>query len=298
MGRERSLRCVSSYEQIASSTDVGLILSFLSHENKYRTDPKCGPDGVLRDAAPSGDQLPGLDVGNGEPLKITNVVDINISIGRAESGVLRIGFYGESCPSSVSQIMEFLGDKESSGILTSSKLMLEEGYGVITAPISLNKSGVLNYISPFNRLDFGVPSQAYAFAKAKNLNSAGNNFLPQSRPSGSSIDIITEEKSARAHNIAGLVSISKKGLGYGGNEQEKDDEAFASAFEITAASVPTMDKEGRKVIGQLMDKSSMDFLARLASLPTKKGLKGVIPGQNAGPPLIKVVVTSTVVQQL
>jgi hypothetical protein len=29
----------------------------------------------------------------------------------------------------------------------------------------------------------------------------------------------------------------------------------------------------------------------LASLPTKKGLKGVIPGQTSGPPLIKVTVS-------
>lgn len=261
------------------------------------TDPKCGPDGVLRDAVPSGDPVPNLDVGYAEPLKITNVVEINISIGRGESGVLRIGLYGESCPSSVGQILEFLGDKESSGILSSSKLMLEEGYGVITAPVALNKSGVLNYISPFSKLDFGVPSQAYAFAKAKNMSSAGNNFVPQSRPSGTTLDSITEEKSARDHSIAGLVSISKRGLGYGGSDLEKDDEAFASAFEITAANVPIMDKEGRKVIGQLMDEASMTLLARLASLPTKKGLKGIVPGQNAGPPLVKVIVSSTSIQQ-
>jgi len=259
------------------------------------TDPRCGPDGVLSDAAPSGDPLPSLNVGSDE-LKITNMIDVEISIGRAEKGVLRIGFYGEACPSSVTQLMEFLGDQENSGVLTSSKLMLEEGYGVITAPVSFNKSGVLNYISPFSRLDFGVPSQAYAYAKAKKLSSAGNNFVPQSRPSGPIINSITEEKSTRPHDIAGLVSIPKKGLGYGGLGLEKEDEAFASAFEITAASVPAMDKESRKVIGQLMDSSSMAFLARLASLPTKKGFKGIIPGQNGGPPLVKVIAVSTAVQ--
>jgi hypothetical protein len=52
-----------------------------------------------------------------------------------------------------------------------------------------------------------------------------------------------------------------------------------------------MDKEGRKVIGQVMDQPSMAFLARLAKLPTNKGLKGVIPGLNFGPPLLKVSVT-------
>jgi len=259
------------------------------------TDARCGPDGFLRDAAPSGDPVPDLAAGDGEPLKITNIVEINIAIGRTESGVLRIGLYGESSPSSVTQMMDFLGDQESNGILTSSKLMLDEGYGVITAPVSLNKSGVLNFLSPFSRVDFGVQSQAYAFAKAKKLSTAGPSFVPQARPSGPTTDSITEEKSVRAHNVAGLVSIPKRGLGYGGNDLGKEDEAFASAFEITAASVPAMDKEGRKCIGQLMDKSSMEFLARLASLPLNKGFKGIIPGQNTAPSLVKVTVTSTAI---
>ena len=57
-----------------------------------------------------------------------------------------------------------------------------------------------------------------------------------------------------------------------------------------------MDRESRKVIGQLMDESSMAFLARLAGTPTKKGLKGIIPGQNAGPPLVKTSITAVTLQ--
>jgi hypothetical protein len=87
------------------------------------------------------------------------------------------------------------------------------------------------------------------------------------------------------------LSIPKNGIGFGGTGLESDDEAFASAFEITAASVPAMDRESRKVIGQVMDQESMTFLARLASLATKKGLKGILPGQNAGPPLVKTSIT-------
>ena len=75
------------------------------------------------------------------------------------------------------------------------------------------------------------------------------------------------------------MSIPKNGLGYGGLGLDSDDEAFASSFQITASNVPAMDKEGRKVIGQIMDEESMAFLARLASSPTKKGLKGIIPGK-------------------
>ena len=52
-----------------------------------------------------------------------------------------------------------------------------------------------------------------------------------------------------------------------------------------------MDKENRRVIGQVLDAESMKSLARLASLPVKKGFRGVIPGQNSGPPLKKTVLT-------
>jgi hypothetical protein len=51
-----------------------------------------------------------------------------------------------------------------------------------------------------------------------------------------------------------------------------------------------MDREHRKVVGQVLDEESMAFVARLASLPTKKGIKGIIPGQNSGPPLLKTIV--------
>ena len=57
---------------------------------QYMTDPKCGPDGVLRDYVPSGGPVPNPVVENAEPLRITNIVELNISIGRVESGTLRI----------------------------------------------------------------------------------------------------------------------------------------------------------------------------------------------------------------
>jgi len=65
---------------------------------------------------------------------------------------------------------------------------------------------------------------------------------------------------------------------------------YLKAFQITASAAPSMDREGRKVIGQVMDETSMAFLARLSKLPTNKGLKGVIPGQDYGPPLLKTSV--------
>jgi hypothetical protein len=46
-----------------------------------------------------------------------------------------------------------------------------------------------------------------------------------------------------------------------------------------------------------MDTESMATLSRLASLPTMKGFKGVIPGQNSGPPLVKVALTGVDVRK-
>ena len=123
-----------------------------------------------------------------------------------------------------------------------------------------------------------------------------DDFVAQPKPNGPTLDAISKEASARSHSVAGLISIPKNGLGYGGSGLDSDDEAFASSFEITATNVASMDRESRKVIGQLMDEQSMAFLARLASTPTRKGLKGIIPGQNAGPPLVKTSITSVSIQ--
>lgn len=254
------------------------------------TDPRCGPDGSLLDAPPSGQLVPEPINDEGITLKVTNIVNIDMSIGKTEQGTLKIGLYGETCPNSVAQMIEFLSDDiYSGGLLSTSKLMLEDGLGVQTTPVSFIKGGNLQTIYPQNRLDFGIASQAFAYARTKRLTKAPDTFVPQPRPNKEGI---LDEKSARSHNGAGLLSIPKNGLGYGGSGLENEDEAFGSAFEITANNVPSMDKESRKVVGQLMDEDSMQFLQRLVSLPTNKGLKGVLPGQNAGPPLIKVSVTS------
>lgn len=253
------------------------------------SDPRCGPDGKLNDAPPEGAAVPQKIDGDGNELTITNIVQIELQIGKSEKGAIRIGLYGEALPASVSQFVEFLGN----GIVTTSKLMLDDGYGVSTGPVSFSTGGALNVIYPQNRLDFGIPnSQGFAYAKNRSLNKIPEDFLAQPRPSGPILESISKEKSVRQHSAPGLLSIPKNGLGYGGTGFENDDEAFASSFEITAANVPSMDRENRKVIGQVMDEQSMAFLARLASSPTKKGFKGIVPGQNAGPPLVKTTITS------
>lgn len=225
-------------------------------------------------------------------MKITNIIEIQLQIGKSEKGTITLGLYGDALPASVSQFAEFFGD----GIVTTSKLMLQDGYGVSTSPLSFSTGGTLTVIYPQNRLEFGIPSQGISYAKGRSLNKIPDNFLAQPRPNGPILESISKEKSARQHSVAGLLSIPKKGLGSGGTGYESDDEAFASCFEITATSVPSLDKENRKVIGQVMDEQSMAFLARLASSPTKKGLKGIIPGQNAGPPLVKTTIASSTIK--
>lgn len=167
------------------------------------------------------------------------------------------------------------------GIVTSQNLLLG-------APVRLGQGyGSLTYIRPEERLEFGIPSQKRAYAKYIRKAKAPDEFLPQPRPSGNRLDLVRSEQSARLHNLAGLVSVPKEGVGYGGPLLLNDDEAYSSAFQITAAaSVSDMDKEGRKVIGQLIDSNSMNVLARLAGSPTRK----MLPGQTGGAPLIKVSV--------
>ena len=240
------------------------------------TDPRCGPDGKLLDDIPTGEPVP---VANS---KITDAVEISFVIGRTESFSLRLGLYGDDASASVKQFLEFLTD----GLTTTSSLTFENGMGIRAVPVAMSRGGVLGQIVPSQRLDFGVPSQAAAYARSKGLSKAGDEFLPQPRPKK-----IEDEASIRKHDVAGLLSVPGKGIGYGGSGFETDDECYESAFEITGTAVPQMDKEGRRVIGQVLDQQSMAALARLTSLPTKKGFKGVIPGQNVGPPLIKVAIS-------
>ena len=93
--------------------------------------------------------------------------------------------------------------------------------------------------------------------------------------------------------MAGLISIPEQGIGYASSNGDVDG-AFASAFLITADGNPEFDaKLRRRVIGQVIDDESMEFLARLSSLPVqKKGPNG------KGPPLLKVTILDTGVQKV
>jgi hypothetical protein len=238
-----------------------------------------GPDGRIRDAPLEGQPLPSLL----DDLKITDIVELTLTIGTgstASTDVLKIGLYGKKCPELVKEMIDLCGK----GIVTSQNLLLG-------APVRLGQGcGSLTFIRPEERLEFGIPSQKVAYAKNIRRAKAPEEFVPQPRPSGSRLDLVKSEQSARLHNAAGLISVPKDGIGYGSGPLGKDDEAYAYAFQVTAASVPEMDKEGRKVIGQIIDNNSMNLLARLAGSPTRK----MLPGQNGGSPLIKVSVDESV----
>ncbi len=252
------------------------------------SDPRCGPDGQLRDSPAAAAPVP--NIRNAE---ITHVVQIDMVIGRNETGKLRLGLFGNDCPQSVQQLVSFLS---TTGLTTASKAVLENSIGAASLPVSLRRGGIVNLIVPFQRIELGVPSQAAAYAKSVGRVRAGDNFIPQPRPRERLVS--RGEPFLQPHNAAGLVSIPGDGIGYGNGLGTPDDEIFANAFQITAAPVPSMDQEKRRVVGQLLDDDSMAFLARIASLPAKKGLKGIIPGQNAGPPLLRVVVTNVKVESL
>lgn len=248
-------------------------------------DPRCGVDGRLGEL-PTAQPVPDVVA------KITHVAEIIVDVGREETGVLHIGLYGEACPSSVKQMLKFLTE----GISTTSALAFENGMGIKSSPVSLLQGGKVPDIVPGKVVDFGVPSQALAYSRARGLRNAGEEFVPQGRPNPQETQ---DDSFLRKHDVAGLVSVPAKGIGYGGSGFESEDEAYDSAFVITADALSSLDKNsGRRVIGQVIDEPSMAFLARLASVPTKKGIKGVIPGQTSGPPLLKVSIRDVDVKKV
>lgn len=264
------------------------------------TDPRCGGDGKLKEGDLVGKPVPQPPPGQERP-QITHVAFIEVAIGRDEVGVLKLGLYGQDAPASVDQLISFLS---ASGLSTIDPNE-DQLFGKILSPVSLARGGVVDLIVPGLTVDLGVPSQAYAYARSKGLSKAGDSFVAQPRPkvNAGGKAPISADKFPRAHDAAGLLSVPAKGLGYGGSGFEPDDEAYESSFLITASAVPSFDNAkggagARRVVGQVLDATSMAFLERLSNLPTKRGLKGVIPGQTAGPPLLRVSVQNVAVSKV
>ncbi len=245
-------------------------------------DPRCGADGILREKMLA---KPIPRVTN----RITHVVQLVIDVGerREEVGFLRFGLYGDDCPKTVRTMLEFLTPIGITGIANNAE---EIDIDSKTATVTLLEGGVVPEICPNKAIEFGVVSQRKAYAKARGLREAGSNFVPQNRPESVALD---SEPSARKHDVAGLVSIPEKGIGYAEKGGDVDG-AYSNSFLVTADGNPDFDdKFKRRVIGQVIDDESMEFLARLSSLPVqKKGPSG------KGPPLLKVTVLDTGVQKV
>lgn len=262
-------------------------------------NPLCGADGKLRDAdAIVGQPVPAVptlgDDNNNKQVVFTHVAAIQIEVGRGEVGVLKLGLYGNEAPALVQQLVGFLSED---GLVTAnSNAASQKTIGGVQVPVSLATGGAVTGIVPSTTIELGVPSQANAYAKSRGKSKAGDGFVPQPRPV--SLDS-SQVMVVRPHDSAGLVSVPAQGLGYGGTGFESDDEAFESAVVITDNAVPAFDKkQQRLVVGQVLDSASMAFLERLANLPTKRGIRGVIPGQTSGPPLPKVVVRQVQVSKV
>lgn len=246
-------------------------------------DPRCGADGKLRETGPLGNPVPRVTN------RITHVVQLVIDVGerREEVGFLRFGLYGDDCPESVKSMLRLL----TSGITgVVDEKAIENSIGAKSSPVSLLQGGVVPAICPGRGVEFGVPSQTKAFARVVGLRDVGE-FVPQNRPVPTG-----NEAGVRKHDVAGLISIPEKGIGFGSSGDV--DEAYASAFLVTADDTTSAlydQKIRRRVIGQVIDDESMQFLARLASLPIQKKLRS---GSDKGPPLLKVTVLDTGVQKV
>ncbi|VEU42276.1 unnamed protein product [Pseudo-nitzschia multistriata] len=249
-------------------------------------DPRCGADGKLREKGPDGKPIPRVTN------RITHVVQLVIDVGerREEVGFLRFGLYGDDCPESVKSLLRFLTPIGITGVVDASAM--ENSIGVKSSPVSLLQGGVVPTICPGRGVEFGVPSQKKAYARAMGLREGGDNFVPQNRPEPTG-----SEAGARKHDVAGLISIPEQGIGFGSSGGSVD-EAYASAFLVTAdesASQLYDNKLRRRVVGQVIDNESMEFLARLASLPIQKKLGS---SSDKGPPLLKVTVLDIGVQKV
>lgn len=272
---------------------------------------KCAPEDVLcRQKAydaymDSLEDIPDLPPAQSIPRvtnRITYVVQMIIDIGAKRdnfnAGYIRFGLYGDDAQESVKQMLFFL----TKGITSIDQKTLQDRLEVDYMPVSLGGgSGAVQTICPGNGIEFGVPSQSKAYALSKGARSAGPNFVPQNRP----ILTLEGEKFPRPHDCAGLISIPARGIGYN-NDSTALDEIYSSAFTITDAPLPALDKPSRtkqsaqqqpssRVIGQIIDDESMQFLERLATLPVQKKLG---KGGSSGPPLLKVRVRDVDVQKV
>ena len=276
-------------------------------------DPTCGVNGgkIIVSVDENGNLIGQSVPINNASQRITHVAILRIDIGREESNILRLGLYGNDAPIPlIQQMIDFLSNDIGLTTMTSSNNNNNNNLpiGTVTSPVILSQGGVATWVTPGSSIEFGIPSQANAYARSRGGSSKLlDSFVPQPRPVAAQQQQQQQKDNDRTitasttpslfHSSAGLLSVSKKGLGYGGTGYETDDECYERTFLITDGAIPAFDKT-RQVIGQVLDGSSMAYLERLANLPTKRGIRGVLPGQTDGPPLPRVVIRDVAIAKV
>jgi len=230
----------------------------------------------------TGGKVEGAEVDFTPPLsaeKVTDVVEVTLSVGRDETLKVRMGLFGDKNPTAASQVLKAFS---SEGLVTGGpRLAMEDGYGISSIPI-LASNAVLTYVgSKSGTVTLGLPSQGKVYAKVKNVRKAPAEFVPQPRPPP--IAGIPGEA-----GDLGMVMMASKGLGY--IEEGGDlDEAFERLIELRGYGSEGGSGKGRVAVGQLMDRESMESIYRLSTLPINKKFQGIV-GVVDGPPLVNVKV--------
>jgi len=167
-------------------------------------------------------------------------IQLEISHGSQEVGVLILGLYGNLAPGSVQELLDFISDN---GLTTLTSTTNANMVGRIMAPVTLKQGGVIDSIVPGLYVSLGVPSQTYANAGSQGMAKV-DGFVPQ--PQLSPLQVSQDTSNVHLHLVAGLLSVPNKGLGYSSSTfsfdgDDVDDETYASSFLIMASLVPALD---------------------------------------------------------
>lgn len=261
--------------------DGALGLNWGGRDRCDARDPSCRTDGRLEGGTEGSKEDFTPPKGTRE---VTDVLSITFSIGSRgnETVQLNIGLFGDEYPEAVEQMLLTFSDR---GLVTGPKLALEEGFGVSSLGL-MGSYAMVTYVgAESGTVTVGIPSQKVVYAKEKNMGKAPDDFQPQPRPRA----IRGGGGVGRDEGGVGTVAIDKRGLGW--LEEGRDlDSAFDRLFELRGygrGGVGRNDEEEKILIGQLMDKSSMEGLYRLSTLPVNKKFQGII-GAKEGPPLVNV----------
>ena len=230
------------------------------------SDPLCGPDGKLRGELPPPAPPPALPA----TAKVTDIVELDVRIGKQSAGTISIGLFGEASPENVRQVV----------------LLCENRYRSKPTdyPTGLTWGTATRVDQEDHSVSLGLArdDQAAAYARRLDLRKAPDDFQPADPPDQN------EEDNELTENIAGMVSVSKGGLSrdlelvLSSANSEPQADGFGALMEAM--------KPKKVVVGAVLNSESMAILARLSSLPVQR-YAGGLPGRN-GKPMLRVYITS------